>query len=449
MIFGRQQGDVADLSGEVEAGSIGAQTGEIAVAVPQEDIAGGAVEPAELGEEAELVTAEDQVGVTVVIDIETLDSAHGGELDGGWQPLDAEAAAAFIEGNDGRGEVELFDVRAVELSGREKVLDGAFGVIGMTEVLFFEGRELVFHIVFEEDGHIAVVDGLGEDLIGDAVVIEVIDPEFDGAGRIGAEVEVFADVAQDQVGSAVAIEIGYGQGLPPAVEVIKIGGQFGKMVIGELEDMRGHPVAGDDELVLVVAIQGGPAGGGDHADMGDIGVAGGGDIGKMAMAVVDIDEAGGVGAVFAGDGAAADEQIGEAIAIKVTGDGHSGIDAIGMGREGVGGEGEVAVTVIEEEAVLHLAAIGGMAVAAGADKEVWEAVAIGIEEQDGFVFEVGEGIEGGLGRFDELAGRGLQIELAGMTGGAADKDIGKAVSVNVGGVGFWSFAGEHFGEVRS
>ncbi len=198
-------------------------------------------------------------------------------------------------------------------------------------VLFFEGGELIFHIVFEEDGHIAVVDGLGEDLIGDAVVIEVIDPEFDGPAGVGPEIEVFTDVAQDQIGSAVAIEIGHGEGLPPAVEVIEIGGQFGKVVAGELEDAGRHPLAGDDKLVLVVAIQGSPAGGGDHTDVGDIGITGRGDIGKVAMAVIEVDKAGGVGAVFAGNGAAADEQIGKAIAIKIAGDGHGGVDAVGMG----------------------------------------------------------------------------------------------------------------------
>lgn len=380
MIFCGEDGDVPDLSGEVEAGAIGTETGEMTLSIAQEYIACRAVESSELWEESELVAAEDQVGMAVVIDIKALDSAYGRELDGGGESLDAEAAVALVEGDDGRRIVEQFYICAVELLRGKEVLDGFFGVIGMAEVLFFKGGELVFHIVFKEDRHIAVVDGLGEDLIGDAVVIEVIDPESDGPCGVGVEIEVFADIAQDQVGSAVAIEIGYAEGLPPAIEVIEIGGQFGEMAAGELEDTRGHPVAGDDKLMLVVAIEGSPAGGGDHADMGDIRIFGRGDIGKMSMAVVDIDETGGVGAVFAGDRAAADEQVGEAIAIKITGDGHSGIDAIGMSGYGIGGKGEVTVTVIEEEAVLHLPAIGGMAVAAGTDKEVREAVAIGVEE---------------------------------------------------------------------
>jgi hypothetical protein len=29
------------------------------------------------------------------------------------------------------------------------------------EVLFFQGGDLVFHVVFEEDGHVLAVDGTG------------------------------------------------------------------------------------------------------------------------------------------------------------------------------------------------------------------------------------------------------------------------------------------------
>src|SRR6185312_11831459 len=290
-------------------------------------------------------------------------------------------------------------------------------------------------------------DGLGEDLVGDAVVVEVIDPEADGPGGVGAEIEVLADIAQDEVWFAVAIEIGDAEGLPPAVEAIEVGGQLCKMVAGELKDAGGHPVAGDDELVAAVAIQGGPAGGGDHADMGDIGVAGGGDIGKMAVAVVEVDGTGGVGAVFAGHGAAADEEVRVAIAVKIAGYGDVRIGAVGMGGDGIGGQGEAAVAVVEEEAVLHLAAIGGMTVAGGADEQIGVAVAIGVEEADGSVLEVGELVKGGLGRLEELAGRGLEIELTRVSWGAADKDIGETVAVDIGGIGPGSLAGEHFREV--
>ena len=37
----------------------------------------------------------------------------------------------------------------------------------------------------------------------------------------------------------------------------------------------------------------GPGGGGDHADVGDIGISGGSDIGEVAMTVIEVDEAGG------------------------------------------------------------------------------------------------------------------------------------------------------------
>src|SRR5579859_2909221 len=211
--------------------------------------------------------------------------------------------------------------------------------------------------------------------------------------------------------------------------------------------MGGHPFAGDDELVLVVAEEVGPGGGGDHADMGDIWVEGGGDIGEVSVSVVEVEEAGGVGAIFAGDASAADKEVGEAVVVEVTGDGDGGVDAVGMGGEGVGCEGEVAVAVIEEEAVLHLPAIGGLVIAAGSDEEVGVAVVVGVEEEDGLVFEVRELEEGGLRFFDEPAGGGLEVELTGVCGGAADIDVGEAVAVDVGAGGFWPFAGEEFRQV--
>ncbi len=113
----------------MKPGAVGAQRGEISFAVAEQDVAGRAVEASELGEEAELVSTEDQVGVAVVIDIQTADGIDRGELHGGGQPLDAEAAAAFVEGDDGRGIVEQFYVRAVELFGGEEFLDGPFGFV--------------------------------------------------------------------------------------------------------------------------------------------------------------------------------------------------------------------------------------------------------------------------------------------------------------------------------
>ncbi len=60
---------------------------------------------------------------------------------------------------------------------------------------------------------------------------------------------------------------------------------------------------------------------------------------EMAIAVIDIQEAGGRGAVFPGDASSADKQIGVSIAVKIGGQGHGGIATIGGGGEGVGVEG--------------------------------------------------------------------------------------------------------------
>ena len=43
-------------------------------------------------------------------------------------------------------------------------------------------------------------------------------------GGIGAEVEVLADIAEDEVRAAVAVEVGYGEGFPPAGRLAEVGG---------------------------------------------------------------------------------------------------------------------------------------------------------------------------------------------------------------------------------
>ncbi len=265
-------------------------------------------------------------------------------------------------------------------------------------------------------------------------------------GGIGAEVKILADIAEDEVGAAVAVEVGHSEGFPPARELVEVGGYFGKAIAGKPEEARRHPLAGDDELVLVVVIEVGPGSRCDHADVSDIGVLVGGDIGEMAVPIVEVDKAGGVDAVFAGDASAADEEIGIAVAVEVAGDCDGRVHAIGMGLEGIGVEGEMAFTVAEEKPVLHLAAEGAAGVAARADEQVEISVVVGVEEQNGFVFEVGELVESGFGLFDKLPVRGLEVELSGVINSAADIDIGEAVAVDVAEGGVGALAGKHFGE---
>jgi len=191
----------------------------------------------------------------------------------------------------------------------------------------------------------------------------------------------------------------------------------------------------------------GPGGGGDHADVGDIGITGGGNVGEMSFAVVDIDKAGGVGAVLAGDGTSPDEQVEVSIVVEVGGDGYGRVASLGGGREGVGSQGKMSFSIVEEEAELHGAAIGWVVVATGSDKQIGVSIVVGIEEEDGFVFEVGEGSEGGLWGEGEVTFGVLAVELSGVSGGAADVNIGEAIAIDVGGGGFGSFAGEELGEV--
>src|SRR6185312_88134 len=129
-----------------------------------------------------------------------------------------------------------------------------------------------------------------EDLIGDPVLIEIVDPEFYGMGAIRMEVEILADVSQDEIGQTVAVEIGDGHGFPPAIPVGEIGLHLVEMVVFPGKDVRRHPFAYDDEVFDAVTDDVRIRGGGDHADAGDVGVFGGRDVGEMTMTVIDKNE---------------------------------------------------------------------------------------------------------------------------------------------------------------
>lgn len=49
--------------------------------------------------------------------------------------------------------------------------------------------------MFEEYGHILSIDRPGHDLIGDAILVEVVEPELYRVGGVRPEVEVFPDIA--------------------------------------------------------------------------------------------------------------------------------------------------------------------------------------------------------------------------------------------------------------
>ncbi len=156
-----QGGDVPDLARQKEAGFSGSDILELAVAIAGQDMSKAAVEASELRQESEFVAAEDEVGVAIAVEVGDEDGVDRGELHHGGEALDTEVAVAFIKGDNRGAEIECLYPGTIELSAWEEVLDGAFGIDRVFEVLFFEGRDLVFHVVFEKDGHVFTVDGPG------------------------------------------------------------------------------------------------------------------------------------------------------------------------------------------------------------------------------------------------------------------------------------------------
>jgi len=176
MILSGNGGDVSDESGKLESGAVGIDQGEVSFSIAGEYLSEAGIEASELGQPAAFIATHDQVGDAVAIEVDGLDGVDAGQLGEGGQTADVKLAMSPVEGDDGRGIVEAFDLGAVEHGLREEVMDGSFGIFGMAEVLLFERRDLVLHVAFEEDGHVLSLEGTGEYLVLDAVLVEVGDP---------------------------------------------------------------------------------------------------------------------------------------------------------------------------------------------------------------------------------------------------------------------------------
>ena len=77
MIFSAERGDIPDLSGEVQAGTVGGDVLKMSMAVAEEHMAEATVEAAELGEKAKFIAAQNEIRMPIVIDVRTEDGIDG------------------------------------------------------------------------------------------------------------------------------------------------------------------------------------------------------------------------------------------------------------------------------------------------------------------------------------------------------------------------------------
>ena len=77
VIFCGNHPDIPDLSPEFQTGTGGRDPGKSAFAVAQQNVPFAGIQASELGQEPKFVTAEDQVGDAVAVQVETLDGIDG------------------------------------------------------------------------------------------------------------------------------------------------------------------------------------------------------------------------------------------------------------------------------------------------------------------------------------------------------------------------------------
>ena len=124
----------------------------------------------------------------------------------------------------------------------------------MKQILFFQGGQLSFHIVLQEDRQIPAILNMGHDLVEYVILVKIVNPNFNGMLRIRMQIEIIANISQDEVLLSVMIQISRKHHPPPTVELIQIGLDFFKMIFTEYKDARRHPVSNNDQFLLPISI---------------------------------------------------------------------------------------------------------------------------------------------------------------------------------------------------
>ncbi len=96
----------------------------------------------------------------------------------------------------------------------------------------------------------------GQNLLEGAVLEKVPDVEMRGFVRRRAKARVEAEVAEDEVGPAVTVQVGDLNGVPPALGARKpyVRSPVHEVAVFLMKDTDRHPLAYDDQVELAIVI---------------------------------------------------------------------------------------------------------------------------------------------------------------------------------------------------
>jgi hypothetical protein len=386
----------------------------------------------DVGLEAVEVAGEHEVEPAVAVDVVGQHGVHRGDLRLVGERRERERAVAGVARHGRREGERRVDGGAGELGRREHLGERLSGVRLVAQVARLERGQPADQVVAHEERVLATALVRGEDLLGDAVTVEILDEHAHRRGGAGLEPAVQTQVAEREVDPPVAVEVGRDHAIPPAVAALEAGRGRAREapVAGVVEDGDGHPLAHHDQVGAPVAVDVGPRRVGDHTGAGEAGSELPRRVGEAAAAVVDEEHARPRHAVRARGAAAADEQVDVAVAVVVRGG-----DARAAAR--LGGEradrlAEAPAARVEVEPVLERRRAVGEVVPAAHHVQVGATVAVGVEEHGAHVLGDGVGLEQAGVAAHEAAVTLLDEQLAGLLLGAPEVEVVEPVAVHVG-----------------
>src|SRR5262245_16337743 len=134
-------------------------------------------------------------------------------------------------------------------------------------MVFFETGERQFELIFPEEGVFFAGDKVCQELFDGTVAVEVLYIAVKGTVLACGQFGVEAPVTGEDIGAAVAVDIGEGDRLPETFGAGGWGLLQRTVMVGE--DLYIHPFAGDDEVHLSIAVEVGEGGGGGDAFFGE------------------------------------------------------------------------------------------------------------------------------------------------------------------------------------
>src|SRR5207249_1203997 len=179
-----------------------------------------------------------------------------------------------------------------------------------------------------------------------------------------------SDLAEDEVGTPVPVQVGDGDAVPPAFRSRKpgLGGPVHQTAIFLMEYADRHPFPDDDQIELPVVVVIHPGAGGHHPDLREPRSLLERDVAEVPGAVVLQEIAEGREAVVARHDPPPDEQIEMPVAVPVPR--HDAGATLRKAREGQRVPVEMAAAVVQVEAVLEGGVVLLELVAAAHDVEI-------------------------------------------------------------------------------